>query len=86
MNVTAYFVAGSDIGKFTVKTIDDVRTVNKSVHFRPPSNLFSINQLASLWEKCIGRKLPRVTISEDDLLAAATGSNLNYYLFFIIHI
>ncbi|XP_021810770.1 leucoanthocyanidin reductase-like isoform X2 [Prunus avium] len=69
--VKAYFVAGSDIGKFTMKTIHDVRTINKSVHFRPPSNLFNINQLASLWEQCIGRKLPRITISEDDLLAAA---------------
>ncbi|CAK7349770.1 unnamed protein product [Dovyalis caffra] len=69
--VKAYFVAGSDIGKFTIKSIDDDRTLNKTVHFRPLSNLLSINELASLWEEKLGYKLPRVTISEDDLLAAA---------------
>lgn len=69
--VKAYFVTGSDIGKFTMKTIGDVRTVNKSVHFRPQCNLLNINQLASLWEKSIGRTLPRLTVTEDDLLSAA---------------
>nr|UNN46817.1 LAR3 [Populus ussuriensis] len=69
--VKAYFVAGSDIGKFTIKSIDDNRTLNKTVHFRPPSNLLSTNELASLWEEKLGYKLPRVTITEDDLLAAA---------------
>lgn len=69
--VKAYFVAGSDIGKFTIKSIDDIRTLNKQVHFRPPCNYLNINELASLWEKKIGRILPRVTVTEDDLLAAA---------------
>ncbi|XP_057486469.1 leucoanthocyanidin reductase-like isoform X1 [Actinidia eriantha] len=70
-NVKAYFVAGSDIGKFTMKAVDDIRTLNKSVHFRPSCNFLNINELASLWEKKIGRILPRVTVTEDDLLAAA---------------
>ncbi|KAL7001249.1 leucoanthocyanidin [Sarracenia purpurea var. burkii] len=74
-SVKAYFVAGSDIGKFTMKAVDDVRTLNKSVHFRPPCNFLNINELASLWEKKIGRSLPRVTVTEDDLLAAA-GENI----------
>ncbi|TXG51505.1 hypothetical protein EZV62_024029 [Acer yangbiense] len=67
----AYFVAGTDIGKYTIKSMDDIRTVNKSVHFRPPSNFLNINELASLWEQKIDRTLPRVTITEDDLLHAA---------------
>nr|AZJ17294.1 leucoanthocyanidin reductase [Camellia sinensis] len=70
-SVKAYFVAGSDIGKFTIKTVDDIRTLNKSVHFRPSCNFLNINELASLWEKKIGRTLPRVTVSENGLLAAA---------------
>ncbi|KAK6921789.1 NmrA-like domain [Dillenia turbinata] len=69
--IKAYFLAGTDIGKFTIKTVDDIRTINKSVHFRPICNYLNINELASLWEKKIGRVLPRVTISEHDLLAAA---------------
>lgn len=70
-SVKAYFVAGSDIGKFTIKSMDDDRTINKSVHFRPSCNLLNINEMASLWEEKIGRTLPRVTVSEDDLLQRA---------------
>lgn len=77
----AYFVAGSDIGKFTIKSIDDIRTLNKQVHFRPPCNYLNINELASLWEKKIGRILPRVTVTEDDLLAAAAGFSLTLFYF-----
>nr|AJL33711.1 leucoanthocyanidin reductase [Onobrychis viciifolia] len=69
--VQAYFIDGYDIGKFTMKVVDDVRTINKNVHFRPPSNCYSMNGLASLWEKKLGRKIPRVTVSEDDLLGIA---------------
>lgn len=72
-NSTAYFVAGTDIGKFTIKAIDDVRTINKSLHFQPSCNLLNINELASLWEKKIMRTLPKVIVSEDDLLSAAKG-------------
>lgn len=76
---TAYFVAGSDIGKFTIKCLDDERTLNKTVHFRPPTNILSINELASLWEEKIGFKLPRVTVTEDDLLSAAQGASNNLF-------
>ncbi|KAJ8774549.1 hypothetical protein K2173_016995 [Erythroxylum novogranatense] len=75
-NVKAYFVAGFDIGKFTMKTVDDLRTLNKSVHFRPSCNFYNMNELATLWEKKIGRTLPRVTITEDDLLSAAAENRL----------
>ncbi|PKI70376.1 hypothetical protein CRG98_009256 [Punica granatum] len=60
-----------------MKCVDDDRTLNKTVHFRPPSNPLSINELASLWEEKIGRKLPRVTITEDELLALAEVININ---------
>ena len=65
----------SDIGKLTMKTVDDVRTLNTNVHFRPSCNLYNMNELASLWETKIGRTLPRVTITESDLLAAAAGTS-----------
>ncbi|KAJ4973212.1 hypothetical protein NE237_006386 [Protea cynaroides] len=70
-SVKAYFVAGTDIGKFTMKAVDDERTVNKSVHFRPIINFLNINEMACLWEKKLGRTLPRETVTEEDLLAAA---------------
>lgn len=70
-NVKAYFVDGYDIGKFTMKVVDDERTINKSVHFRPSTNCYSMNELASLWENKIAQKIPREIVSEDDLLAIA---------------
>ncbi|XP_072990603.1 leucoanthocyanidin reductase-like [Typha latifolia] len=70
-NVRAFFVAGSDIGMFTIKAAYDSRTVNKTVHFRPDCNLLNMNEMASLWESKIGRTLPRVTLTEEDLLAMA---------------
>ncbi|KAL6648419.1 hypothetical protein ACP70R_012643 [Stipagrostis hirtigluma subsp. patula] len=70
-NVRAFFVAGNDIRKFTVMAAYDPRSANKIVHFRPACNLLSTNEMASLWESKIGRTLPRVTLSEDDLLAMA---------------
>ncbi|KAK9114762.1 hypothetical protein Syun_021559 [Stephania yunnanensis] len=75
-NKKAYFIDGVDIGKFTLKAIEDSRTINKCVHFRPPNNCLSINELGSLWEKKLNRALPRVTISEDDLLAIAKENDL----------
>ncbi|CAL1390862.1 unnamed protein product [Linum trigynum] len=70
-SVKAYFIAGTDIGKFTIRAVEDPRTLNKTLHFQPQTNLFSINDLARIWESQLGRNLPRVTISEDDLLSAA---------------
>ncbi|CAN1241724.1 Leucoanthocyanidin reductase [Linum perenne] len=72
-SVQAYFVAGTDIGKFTMRAVEDARTLNKTLHFQPKSNLLNINQLAHIWESQLGRDLPRVTITEDDLLSAAKG-------------
>ncbi|KAJ6759743.1 PINORESINOL REDUCTASE-RELATED [Salix purpurea] len=76
LQVYAYFVAGSDIGKLAIKSIVDNRTLNKTVHFRPPSSLLSTNELASLWEEKLGYKPPRVTITEGDLLADARGMRI----------
>jgi leucoanthocyanidin reductase len=61
-----------------MKVIDDERTINKNVHFRPSNNCYSMNELASLWENKIARKIPRVIVSEDDLLAIAAGSIILY--------
>ncbi|THU66844.1 hypothetical protein C4D60_Mb05t18490 [Musa balbisiana] len=64
-------VRGSDIGKFTMRSAFDSRTVNRAVHFRPSCNCVSLNEMASLWERKIGRTLPRVRFTEEDLLAIA---------------
>ncbi|WOL12649.1 leucoanthocyanidin reductase-like isoform X2 [Canna indica] len=78
-SMRAYFVAGCDIGKFTIRAAFDPRTLNKSVHFRPTCNFINLNEMASLWETKIGFTLPRIKLSEHDLLALAQG--LFIYLF-----
>ncbi|KAJ6847136.1 putative leucoanthocyanidin reductase [Iris pallida] len=70
-SVKAYFVAGTDIGKFTMKAAFDSRTLNKIVHFRPPFNCVTMNEMAILWESKLGRSLPRVTLTEKELLSMA---------------
>ncbi|KAH9310580.1 hypothetical protein KI387_025615 [Taxus chinensis] len=70
-NVKAYFVTGEDIGTYTMKSVDDPRTLNKSLHFRPPHNFLSLNEMANIWETKIHKTLPRAVITEDDLLVIA---------------
>ncbi|CAA6664304.1 unnamed protein product [Spirodela intermedia] len=71
-----YFVACCDIGKFAIMAAHDDRTINKTVHFRPPCNFLSMNELATLWENKIGRSLPRIAVSEAALLAAAAENRI----------
>ncbi|CAA7400872.1 unnamed protein product [Spirodela intermedia] len=75
-NMKAYFVACCDIGKFAIMAAHDDRTINKTVHFRPPCNFLSMNELATLWENKIGRSLPRIAVSEAALLAAAAENRI----------
>ncbi|KAJ1686879.1 hypothetical protein LUZ63_018269 [Rhynchospora breviuscula] len=70
-NVRAFFVAGSDIGKLTIRSAYDPRASNKTIHFRPTCNLLNMNEMASLWENKIGRTLPRSFLTEADLLSMA---------------
>ncbi|KAJ0801248.1 putative NmrA-like domain, NAD(P)-binding domain superfamily [Helianthus annuus] len=57
-----------DIATYTIKTVDDLRTANKSVYIKPPGNIYSFNELVSLWEKKIGKTLEKVYLSEDQVL------------------
>lgn len=57
-----------DIGTYTIKTVDDPRTLNKIVYIKPPGNIYSFNELVSLWEKKIGKTLERVHLPEDQVL------------------
>ena len=64
----AIFLKEEDIGLFTIKTIDDPRTLNKIVYLRPPGNILSVNEVVSLWESKIGAKLEREYVSEEDMI------------------
>ncbi|RWR82419.1 isoflavone reductase [Cinnamomum micranthum f. kanehirae] len=57
-----------DIGTYTIKAVDDPRTLNKILYLRPPANTLSLNDLVSLWEKKIGKPLEKIYVPEEQLL------------------
>ncbi|XP_054825092.1 phenylcoumaran benzylic ether reductase Pyrc5-like [Prosopis cineraria] len=67
-NVKAIYVTEEDIGTYTIKAVEDPRTLNKILYIRPPANTLTFNELVSLWEKKIGKTLERSYIPEDEIL------------------
>ncbi|KAG5543178.1 hypothetical protein RHGRI_016057 [Rhododendron griersonianum] len=67
-NPKAVFTEEHDIGTYTIKAVDDPRTLNKILYIKPPKNIYSFNELVSLWEKKIGKTLERIYVPEDQNL------------------
>ncbi|GMH23388.1 hypothetical protein Nepgr_025231 [Nepenthes gracilis] len=67
-NVKAVFNKEDDIGTFTIKAVDDPRTQNKILYIAPPYNIYSFNDLVSLWEKKIGKTVERIYVPEHKIL------------------
>ncbi|KAJ8633888.1 hypothetical protein MRB53_027224 [Persea americana] len=72
-NVKAIYVEEDDIATYTIKTIDDPRTLNKTLYLRPPENILSQRELVQMWEKLIGKELEKTTISAQEFLAQIKG-------------
>lgn len=70
----AIYVAEDDIASYTIKTIDDERTLNKTLYIRPPQNILSQRQVVHLWENLIAKQLHKITISKQDFLASMKGN------------
>lgn len=62
-----------DVASFTIKTMDDPRTLNKVLYLRPPGNVYSMNELVEIWEAKIAKKLQKVYVSEEELLKRIAG-------------
>ncbi|XP_010530827.1 PREDICTED: probable pinoresinol-lariciresinol reductase 3 [Tarenaya hassleriana] len=73
-NTTGIFVKDVDVAAFTISTIDDPRTLNKTLYLRPPGNVCSLHNLVDLWEHKIGKKLNKTYVPEDKLLAIIKGT------------
>lgn len=67
------FVDEDDVARYTIKTIDDPRTLNKTVYLRPPDNILSQRQLVEKWENLSGKQLHKSSLSEHDLLSSMKG-------------
>ena len=88
----AVFVDEYDIATYTIKKIDDPRTLNKTVYIRPPENILSQRQIVEIWEKLTGKKLDKFSISKEDFLASMEGnkgeiltSNFTLHSFICMH-
>ncbi|KAI9181983.1 hypothetical protein LWI28_020752 [Acer negundo] len=67
-NPKAIYVKEEDIANYTIKAVDDLRALNKILYIKPCGNIYSSNDLVSLWEKKIGKTLERIYIPEEQLL------------------
>ncbi len=56
------------IGTYTIKAVDDPRTLNKILYIKPPNCTLSFNELVSLWENKIGKTLEKVYVPEEQVL------------------
>ncbi|KAK9985206.1 hypothetical protein SO802_034731 [Lithocarpus litseifolius] len=72
-NVKVVYVDEDDVALYTIKTIDDPRTLNKTLHIRPPENILSQRELVEKWEKLLGKELEKISISQEDFLASRKG-------------
>lgn len=89
-NAKAIFVDEDDISTYTIKTIDDPRTLNKTLYLRPAENILSQREVVGIWEKLIGKELNKTTISAEEFLAPIKGQDYaqqvamgHFYHFFI---
>ncbi|KAG8072028.1 hypothetical protein GUJ93_ZPchr0006g41771 [Zizania palustris] len=72
-NTRGVFVKEADVAKFTICTIEDPRTLNKTLYLRPSGNVYSMNELVDLWEKKINKFLKKIHITEEQLLKNIQG-------------
>ena len=73
MSFAAVFNKEEDIGTYTIRAVDDPRTLNKILYIKPPGNIYSFNELVALWEKKIGKTLEKEYIPEEQLLKTIQG-------------
>ncbi|MCL7050558.1 hypothetical protein MKW94_001583 [Papaver nudicaule] len=74
-NTKAVFMKETDVATFTISTVDDPRSLNKTLYLRPVGNVYSMNELVSIWETKIGKKLEKVYIPEEHVLKTIQDTN-----------
>ncbi|KAL0393742.1 UNVERIFIED_CONTAM: Isoflavone reductase [Sesamum latifolium] len=74
-NVKAVFMDEDDVATYTIKSIDDPRTLNKTIYLRPPENVLSQRELVGKWEKLTGTTLEKISIPGEDFLALLKGAD-----------
>ncbi|PIN07367.1 (-)-lariciresinol reductase [Handroanthus impetiginosus] len=73
-NFKAIFLDEDDVATYSIKSIDDPRTLNKTLYLQPPENILSQRELVEIWEKLTGRTLEKITISPEEFLSQLKGA------------
>ncbi|CAH2079411.1 unnamed protein product [Thlaspi arvense] len=77
-NVKVVFADENDIAKYTAKTLNDPRTINKTVYLRPADNILTQMELVKIWEKLTGKELEKTNIFANDFLADIEGKSRSF--------
>jgi len=75
-NVKVIFMDEDDVATYTIKSIDDPRSLNKTIYLRPPENILSQNELIAKWEELSGETLEKIPIPSNEFLASMEGTDL----------
>jgi hypothetical protein len=67
-NAKVIYNSEEDIGKFTIKAVNDPHTLNKQLMIQPEPNIKSMNEVVQLWEKKISHSLDKTYILESEVL------------------
>eukprot|EP00252_Welwitschia_mirabilis_P001118 TRINITY_DN11066_c0_g2_i1.p2 TRINITY_DN11066_c0_g2~~TRINITY_DN11066_c0_g2_i1.p2 ORF type:complete len:161 (-),score=26.66 TRINITY_DN11066_c0_g2_i1:109-570(-) len=78
-NTKVCAVEEGDIAKYTVLCVDDERTLNKTLHVRPPANTLTQNEMIHLWEQKIHKSLNKTFISEEALVEKIKETGTLYF-------
>ncbi|OQU79184.1 hypothetical protein SORBI_3008G106800 [Sorghum bicolor] len=76
-NVKVIFCDEDDVATYTMKSVDDPRTLNKTIYLRPPENILTQNDVISTWENLSGNVLEKIHIPADEFLASMKGNYKN---------
>ena len=81
--IAAIFLDEDDVATYTIKAIDDPRTLNKTLHLRPPENIISQAELIGIWEKLIGKELEKTYIPPEGFLTTLKGNYVHNFSYFV---
>lgn len=73
----AIFVDEDDVATYTIKSVDDPRTLNKTIYLRPQENILTQNDVIAKWEKLSGKVLEKIHITANEFLGSMKGNYTN---------
>ncbi|KAK8935019.1 hypothetical protein KSP39_PZI014749 [Platanthera zijinensis] len=83
-NPKAVYVDEHDIATYSIKAAYDERTLNKTLYIRPLANIYSTNELVSLWETKTNKTLKRIYVSEEEVLKKINESPVPLPFFYAV--